>query len=97
MVLMFRLEVKRFMILIVYIIQLVFGVWVGYHSGKGSDSDHVFIAVVFFIAAGISTAGLLLAPFYHVMSTFAIWLIAGIATSETVAYIEERKDEDEFY
>ena len=90
------MEVNQ-MIVIVYITQLIFGLWVGYHSGKGSDNDHVFIAIVFFIAAGISVAGLLFAPFYHVMSTFAIWLIAGIATSETVAYIEERNDEDEYY
>ncbi len=85
------------MIVIVYIIQLAFGLWVGYHSGKGSDNDHVFVAVVFFIAASISGLGLLVAPFYHVMSTFAVWLIAGIATSEIVAYIEERNDEDEYY
>ncbi len=85
------------MILVIYLIQLLFGLWVGYHSGKGSDSDHVFIAVVFFIAAAISTFGLLFGPFYHVIGTFALWIIAGIAVSEIVSYLEERKDEDEYY
>ena len=85
------------MILLIYLVQLIFGLWVGYHSGKGSDSDHVFIAVVFFIAAGISTVGLLFGPFYHVIGTFSVWIIAGIALSEYISYLEERRDEDEFY
>ena len=85
------------MIFVIYLAQLVFGIWVGYHSGKGSDTDNVFIAVVFFIATAISGLVLFWAPFYHVMSTFALWLLAGLATSEIIAYYEERKDEDEFY
>ncbi len=70
------------MVWIMYVVQALFGAFVGYVVGNDIEREAEFVGIMFLIASLISIASIIFGPFHHVMLTFMMWMVVSWATSE---------------
>jgi len=70
------------MVWIVYIVQVLFGAFVGYVVGNEIEREAEFVGLMFLIATLISLGAVLLGPFHHILLTFLVWMMVSWITSE---------------
>ncbi len=78
------------MIILIYIVQIAFGTFVGYVVGNQIEREAEFVGATFIIATLISVSGLLIGTYTHIFLTFLVWLVVAWITSEIVkAYFSD--------
>ncbi len=70
------------MVFIVYLVQIVFGGFVGYVVGNEIEREAEFVGISFVIATGISILAFLVGPAHHIVLSFLVWMVVSWAVSE---------------
>ena len=79
------------MLLAIYILHILFGIYAGYLTAQGNDDEHQTVAVLVFIAMLTSATSLFFASFVHIFSIFFVWLVATFLASELIKFINLRR------